>query len=138
VTARRALVPDATSSGLAAAGSGTATPLPRAARTGMMAEWPMMAARTGLDTTHGQPAASRDRCCWPRALGAGQDRLAIDLGCGEGTDALELLARGWLVLAVDAEPAGLALLQARIPPAAAGRIRVLYASFAEADCRART
>jgi SAM-dependent methyltransferase len=66
-------------------------------------------------------------------LGAGQDRLAIDLGCGEGTDALELLARGWLVLAVDAQPAGLALLRARIPPAAAGRIRVLRAAFAEAD-----
>ena len=66
-------------------------------------------------------------------LGVGQDRLAIDLGCGEGTDALELLARGWSVLAVDAELAGLALLRARIPPAAAGRIRVLCASFAEAD-----
>jgi SAM-dependent methyltransferase len=66
-------------------------------------------------------------------LGAGRDRLAIDLGCGEGTDTLELLARGWSVLAVDAEPAGLALLRARIPPAAAGRIRVLCASFAEAD-----
>jgi tellurite methyltransferase len=59
--------------------------------------------------------------------------MAIDLGCGEGTDALELLARGWSVLAMDAEPAGLALLQARIPAAAAGRIRVLCASFAEAD-----
>ena len=66
-------------------------------------------------------------------LGAGQDRMAIDLGCGEGTDALELLARGWLVLAVDAQPTGLALLRARIPPRAAGRIRVLCASFAEAD-----
>lgn len=65
-------------------------------------------------------------------LGAGQDRLAIDLGCGEGTDALELLARGWSVLAVDAEPAGLALLRARIPPAAAGRIRILCPSFAAA------
>ena len=66
-------------------------------------------------------------------LGTGQDRMAIDLGCGEGTDALELLARGWLVRAVDVEPAGLALLRARIPPQAAGRIRVLRASFAEAD-----
>jgi SAM-dependent methyltransferase len=66
-------------------------------------------------------------------LGAGQGRLAIDLGCGEGTDALELLARGWSVLAVDAESAGLALLRARIPPAAAGAVRVLCASFAEAD-----
>ena len=68
-----------------------------------------------------------------RELGAGQDRTAIDLGCGEGTDALELLARGWSVMAVDAEPAGLALLRARIPPAAAGRIRVLCASFTGAD-----
>jgi SAM-dependent methyltransferase len=59
--------------------------------------------------------------------------MAIDLGCGEGTDALELLARGWSVMAVDAEPAGLALLRARIPPSAAGRVRVLCASFAEAD-----
>jgi SAM-dependent methyltransferase len=66
-------------------------------------------------------------------LGTGQDRMAIDLGCGEGTDALELLARGWLVMAVDVEPAGLALLRARIPPPAAGRIRVLRASFTEAD-----
>jgi SAM-dependent methyltransferase len=66
-------------------------------------------------------------------LGVGQDRMAIDLGCGEGTDALELLAHGWLVMAVDAEPAGLALLRARIPPAAAGRVQVLCASFTEAD-----
>ena len=66
-------------------------------------------------------------------LEAGQYRLAIDLGCGEGTDALELLARGWSVLAVDAEPAGLALLRARIPSPAAGRVRVLRASFTEAD-----
>jgi SAM-dependent methyltransferase len=68
-----------------------------------------------------------------RELGAGRGCQAIDLGCGEGTDALELLARGWSVLAIDAEPAGLALLRARIPSAAAGRIRVVCASFAEAD-----
>lgn len=66
-------------------------------------------------------------------LGVGQGRLAIDLGCGEGTDTLELLARGWLVVAVDTEPAGLELLRARIPAPAAGRVRILRASFAEAD-----
>ena len=76
VTARRALVPDAASSGLAAAGSGTAKPLSPAARAGMMAEWPMMAARTGLDTTHGQLAVSRGRCCWPRARSSGPARTA--------------------------------------------------------------
>ncbi len=35
-------------------------------------------------------------------LSAGKDRMAIDLGCGDGTQALELLARGWSVMAVDA------------------------------------
>jgi len=66
-------------------------------------------------------------------LGPGQGRQAIDLGCGEGTDTLELLARGWSVLAVDAQPAGLALPRARIPPSAAEGAGVLCASFAEAN-----
>jgi SAM-dependent methyltransferase len=65
-------------------------------------------------------------------LGAGRDRLAIDLGCGHGTEALELLARGWSVLAVDAQKAGLAVLRARIPPGDTERIRILCASFTEA------
>lgn len=66
-------------------------------------------------------------------LGPGQGRPAVDLGCGDGTEALELLARGWSVLAVDAQEAGLAVLRARIPAPAADRIRVLCASFTEAD-----
>jgi SAM-dependent methyltransferase len=57
--------------------------------------------------------------------------VAVDLGCGDGTDALALLERGWSVLAVDIEPAGLALPGARIPAAEAGRIRVMCASFAD-------
>jgi len=32
---------------------------------------------------------------------------AIDLGCGEGTDTLELLQRGWRVLAVDSSEEGI-------------------------------
>ena len=65
-------------------------------------------------------------------LGAGAGCMAIDLGCGDGTEALVLLDRGWSVLAVDIEPAGLALLRARIPPASAGHIRLLCASFTNA------
>jgi trans-aconitate methyltransferase len=65
-------------------------------------------------------------------LGAGDGRLAVDLGCGAGTDALALLDRGWSVLAIDSEPAGLARLRARIPAACAGHIRVVCASFADA------
>ena len=46
---------------------------------------------------------------------------------------LGLPTRGWLVTAVEAEMAGLALLRARIPPAATGRIRIRSASLTEAD-----
>ncbi len=43
--------------------------------------------------------------------------LALDLGCGDGRDAIELLRRGWRVVAVDAEPEALRQLQARpLPP----------------------
>lgn len=64
-------------------------------------------------------------------LGPGAGRIAVDLGCGDGTDALVLLDRGWSVLAVDIEPAGLALLRARIPAVGAGRIGLVCASFAD-------
>jgi SAM-dependent methyltransferase len=56
----------------------------------------------------------------------------VDLGCGEGTDSLALLDRGWSVLAVDVEPAGLALLRARVPAACARRIRIVCTSFGDA------
>jgi SAM-dependent methyltransferase len=65
--------------------------------------------------------------------GDGAGRMAIDLGCGEGTDVLELLDRGWTVTAVDAEPAGLASLRARVPAAAAERIQIVCGSFARVD-----
>jgi SAM-dependent methyltransferase len=65
-------------------------------------------------------------------LGAGDGRSAVDLGCGEGTDALALLEWGWSVLAIDLEPTGLASLRARVPAARAGRIRVMCVSFADA------
>jgi tellurite methyltransferase len=44
---------------------------------------------------------------------AASGRRAVDLGCGGGRDAIELLRRGWSVIAVDAEPAALAYLEAR-------------------------
>lgn len=39
-------------------------------------------------------------------------RFAVDLGCGAGRDARELLRAGWRVLAVDREPAAIAALEA--------------------------
>lgn len=42
--------------------------------------------------------------------------LAIDLGCGDGRDVIEMLRRGWRVVAVDSEPEALRQLQARELP----------------------
>ena len=39
--------------------------------------------------------------------------LAVDLGCGGGTDTIELLRRGWRVLAIDAEPHAIEFLRHR-------------------------
>jgi tellurite methyltransferase len=45
------------------------------------------------------------------------DSLAVDLGCGDGRDVIEMLRRGWRVVAVDSEPEALKQLQARpLPP----------------------
>jgi len=55
--------------------------------------------------------ASLDRF-GPAAAGS----LAIDLGCGDGRDVIEMLRRGWRVVAVDSEPEALRQLQARDLP----------------------
>ncbi len=46
----------------------------------------------------------------------GKGALAIDLGCGDGRDTIEMLRRGWRVVAVDSEPEALRQLQARELP----------------------
>ena len=43
-------------------------------------------------------------------------RRAIDLGFGSGTDTLELLRRGWIVLAIDGEKDAADFLARRVPP----------------------
>ena len=44
--------------------------------------------------------------------------LAVDLGCGNGRDIIEMLRRGWQVIAVDAEPEALRQLAERKLPGA--------------------
>lgn len=60
-------------------------------------------------------------------------RLAIDLGCGHGRDSLELLRRGWRVIAIDSHPDGLARLRASTPPEFAGRLQSLQARYEDAE-----
>ncbi len=40
-------------------------------------------------------------------------KFAVDLGCGDGRDTVELLRRNWSVLAIDGEPEAIARLQQR-------------------------
>jgi tellurite methyltransferase len=56
-------------------------------------------------------------------------RTALDLGCGDGRDTLELLARGWHVTAIDSSREGLARLEARTPQVQRPRLTTLLATF---------
>lgn len=47
----------------------------------------------------------------PKSMAKSTARFAVDLGCGNGRDTVELLRRNWLVLAVDGEPEAIAQLQ---------------------------
>ena len=53
----------------------------------------------------------------------GPPATAVDLGCGTGRDTLELLRRGWRVLAIDAEGAAIEPGLTRTPWRAAIRSR---------------
>jgi SAM-dependent methyltransferase len=50
------------------------------------------------------------------AAGEGAQRFAVDLGCGAGRDARELLNAGWRVLAIDREPGAIAALESATAP----------------------
>ena len=72
-----------------------------------------------------------------RALDAagrpGHGRTAIDLGCGEGVEVSALLADGWVVHAVDGEPAALSRLADRTDPDLRHRLHVQHRDYADLD-----
>jgi tellurite methyltransferase len=62
-------------------------------------------------------------------------RFAVDLGCGAGRDTVEILRRGWRVLAIDAQQDAIDQLTERVGglPGAAERLDCRVQSFAAPD-----
>lgn len=63
----------------------------------------------------------------------GAGRQAIDLGCGGGADTRSLLARGWRVLAVDAEPEARTALLEHTSKAYLERLEIAIGTFDTVD-----
>ncbi len=57
--------------------------------------------------------------------------LAVDLGAGEGRDTLELLKRGWRVVAIDGDPQAFGHLWPRVPEADRPRLTTEEALFGD-------
>ncbi|MCC7390298.1 MAG: class I SAM-dependent methyltransferase [Phycisphaerales bacterium] len=55
--------------------------------------------------------------------------LAVDIGCGDGRDTVEILRRGWRVLAVDGHPDAFDRMIARADLAGRDRLECLHAPF---------
>lgn len=68
---------------------------------------------------------------WEKKNRRGQ--LAIDLGFGAGTDSLELLRRGWHVLAIDRQAAAARFLTARVPPRFRAALTILVADLEDLE-----
>jgi len=85
---------------------------------------------------HAAVAGRPPRATLLRALAAfdAENRVgfAVDLGAGEGRDAVALLQRGWSVLAIDSDAAALARLRSRAENPPGARLVTLHRSFVEA------
>ena len=57
----------------------------------------------------------------------------MDLGCGDGTDTVELLNRGWEVVSIDAQEGSIRRVREKIPPEAASRSTTIVSAMEDAS-----
>lgn len=60
-------------------------------------------------------------------------RFAIDLGCGDGTETIVLLERGWDVLAIDGEPSAIQHLLSKVPEEARSHLQTQVMKFEDVN-----
>ncbi len=89
--------------------------------------------RAYYDATAGRPPRPTLLAALDRFAAEGKRGHAVDLGCGDGRDTIELVRRGWSVLAIDAEPEAIARLIARPDLPADARIETRIGKFEELD-----
>jgi len=89
--------------------------------------------RAYYDATAGRPPRRTLLAALDLFAAEGTGKRAVDLGCGDGRDTIELARRGWSVLAIDAEPEAIARLMARPDLPANARIATLCGKFEELD-----
>jgi tellurite methyltransferase len=59
--------------------------------------------------------------------------IAVDLGCGSGTDTLVMLEKGWQVVAVDSDRGSLTMLEQTVPMSIKPRLTLVQKSFADVE-----
>jgi SAM-dependent methyltransferase len=69
----------------------------------------------------------------PDARADERTHVAIDLGCGDGGEALALLAHGWTVVAVDAAPEAIVRLRTSVEPDDVERLTTVIGAFHEVE-----
>lgn len=85
------------------------------------------------DATAGRPPRRTLLAALERFESLPQPPRAIDLGCGDGRDTIELLRRGWEVIAIDAAPAALERLTRRADLPSGAKLTPRCGKFEELD-----
>ena len=67
------------------------------------------------------------------SFGPGEERSAVDLGCGAGIDTLAMLRRGWRVFATDGEEEAIERVRRRVPGTLSARLTTLVSRMEDVE-----